>query len=109
MADTVYQQLRAHLAYLRLAAAAEQLARRARARPSSDKPGYTQFLARPARRRGRRHRATPPRKAGCGSPSCPRAKTLEQFDFGAQPGLDRRLVDELATLRFIEEQGQRAC
>jgi len=34
----------------------------------------------------------------------PSTKTLEDFDFTAQPSLDRRLVDELATLRFIEEK-----
>ncbi|MCA1698297.1 MAG: ATP-binding protein [Actinobacteria bacterium] len=34
----------------------------------------------------------------------PSTKTLEDVDFSAQPSLDRRLVDELATLRFIEEQ-----
>jgi DNA replication protein DnaC len=33
----------------------------------------------------------------------PARKTLHQFDWTAQPGLDRRLIDELATLRFIEE------
>ena len=33
----------------------------------------------------------------------PARKTLEQFDYSAQPGLDRRLIDDLATLRFIEE------
>ena len=31
-------------------------------------------------------------------------KTLEQLTFSAQPSLDRRLVDDLATLRFIEEK-----
>ena len=34
----------------------------------------------------------------------PARKTLEQFDYAAQPGLDRRLVDDLATLRFVEEK-----
>jgi DNA replication protein DnaC len=34
----------------------------------------------------------------------PARKTLEQFDFAAQPNLDRRLVEDLATLRFIEER-----
>ena len=34
----------------------------------------------------------------------PSTKTLEQFDFTAQPSIDRKLVDELATLRFIEEK-----
>ena len=34
----------------------------------------------------------------------PAHKTLEQFDFTAQPTLDRRLIDDLATLRFVEEK-----
>jgi DNA replication protein DnaC len=33
----------------------------------------------------------------------PYLKRLEQFDFAAQPSLDRRLVDELATARFLSE------
>src|SRR6266511_3457928 len=34
----------------------------------------------------------------------PVIKRLEDFDFDAQPGLDRSLVEELATLRFVEEK-----
>ena len=30
-------------------------------------------------------------------------KTIEDFDFEFQPSIDRKLVAELATLRFIEE------
>jgi DNA replication protein DnaC len=33
----------------------------------------------------------------------PYEKRLTQFDFDAQPGLDRRLIDELATGRFLYE------
>src|SRR5262249_46832999 len=33
----------------------------------------------------------------------PCVKRLDTFDFAAQPGLDRRLVEELATLRFLSE------
>jgi DNA replication protein DnaC len=33
----------------------------------------------------------------------PYLKRLEDFDFTAQPGLDRRLIDELATARFLAE------
>jgi DNA replication protein DnaC len=33
----------------------------------------------------------------------PYLKRLEQFDFAAQPSLDRRLLDELATTRFLTE------
>ena len=102
MADTVYQQLRAHLAYLRLTAAAEQLAP-ALEHAERDKPSYTQFLhdllaaevnaVEQRRLQGRLRFA-----------KLPARKTLEQFDFSAQPSLDRRLVEDLATLRFIEEK-----
>ena len=97
-----YQQLRGHLAYLKLAAAAEQLPAALEA-AERDKPGYTHFLhdlldvevtATEQRRLSSRMRLA-------GFPS---TKTLEDFDFTAQPSLDRRLVDELATLRFIEEK-----
>src|SRR5215210_5458270 len=102
MADTLYQQLRGHLAYLRLPAIAEQLAP-ALETAERDKPGYTQFLhyllatevqaAEQRRLQGRLRFA-----------KLPARKTLEQFDFSAQPNLDRRLVEDLATLRFIEEK-----
>jgi DNA replication protein DnaC len=97
-----YQQLRSHLAYLKLAAAAEALPAALEA-AETDKPGYTQFLhdlldvevtATEQRRLAGRLRLA-------GFPS---TKTLEDFDFTAQPTLDRRLVHELATLRFIEEK-----
>jgi len=42
-ADTIYQQLRSHLAYLKLGAAADALAPTLEA-AERDKPGYTQFL-----------------------------------------------------------------
>ncbi len=97
-----YQQLRGHLAYLKLTAAAEQLPAALEAAEKA-KPGYTQFLhdlldVEVAATRERRL-ASRLRLAGF-----PSAKTLEEFDFTAQPSLDRRLVDELATLRFIEEK-----
>ena len=101
-ADTIYQQLRGHLAYLKLTAAAEQLAPALEA-AERDRPGYTQFLAdllavevaatEQRRLEGRLRFA-----------KLPAPKTLEQFDFDAQPSLDRRLVADLATLRFIEEK-----
>jgi DNA replication protein DnaC len=100
--DTIYQQLRGHLAYLKLAAAADQLAPALQA-AERDKPGYTQFLhdllkievdASEQRRLDGRMRFS----------KLPAHKTLEQFDFDAQPTLDRRLVEDLATLRFVEEK-----
>jgi DNA replication protein DnaC len=101
-ADTIYQQLRGYLAYLKLAAAADQLAPALQA-AERDKPGYTQFLhdllatevaASEQRRLDGRMRFS----------RLPAHKTLEQFDFDAQPTLDRRLVEDLATLRFVQER-----
>jgi DNA replication protein DnaC len=102
MADTLYQQLRGHLHHLRLTAAADRLAPALEA-AERDKPTYTQFLAdllahevdavEQRRLQGRLRFA-----------KLPARKTLEQFDFTSQPSLDRRLVEDLATLRFIEDK-----
>jgi DNA replication protein DnaC len=102
MADTIYQHLREHLHYLGLRAVADQLAV-ALEHAERDKPGYTQFLhdllasevaaVEQRRLQGRLRFA-----------KLPERKTIEQFDFAAQPGLDRRLVEDLATLRFIEDK-----
>jgi DNA replication protein DnaC len=100
--DTLYQQLREHLAQLRLSTVADRLAPALEA-AERDKPGYTRFLAdllaaevqaaEQRRLQGRLRFARLPAR-----------KTLEQFDFSAQPSLDRRLVEDLATLRFIEDK-----
>jgi DNA replication protein DnaC len=100
--DSLYQQLRGDLAALRLEAIADRLAPALEA-AERDKPGYTQFLAEligseVAADRERRLQ-TRLRFA-----KLPTQKTLEQFDFDAQPALDRHLVEELATLRFVEEK-----
>jgi DNA replication protein DnaC len=102
MAETVYQQLRAHVHDLRLSAIAEQLAR-ALEQAERDKPSYTQFLhdllahevqaVEQRRLQGRLRFA-----------KLPARRTLDQFHFSAQPSLDRRLVEDLATLRFIEDR-----
>jgi DNA replication protein DnaC len=102
MAHTIYQQLRAHVHDLRLTAVAEQLAP-ALEIAERDKPSYTQFLAdllahevtavEQRRLQGRLRFA-----------KLPARRTLEQCDFSAQPSLDRRLVEDLATLRFVEDK-----
>jgi DNA replication protein DnaC len=101
-ADTHYQQLRSHLHYLKLAAIAEQLAP-ALEHAEREHPGYTEFLAdllkaevdaTEQRRLQGRLRFS----------KLPARKTLGQFDRDAQPSLDPRMIDELATLRFIEER-----
>jgi DNA replication protein DnaC len=101
-ADTIYQQLREHLHYLKLTAVADALAP-ALERAERDRPGYTEFLtglletevdATEQRRLTGRLRFS----------KLPARKTLAQFDRDAQPSLDARMIDELATLRFIEEK-----
>jgi len=99
--NSTYQRLRGHLAYLRLAAAAEALpgvlddaAKR--------KLGHTALLERlldveVAATEARRH-AGLERFA-----SLPAPWRLDDFDFDAQPSLDRHLVNELGTLRFLED------
>ena len=102
MTDHVYQQLREHLAYLKLGAVAEQLAAALAGRRERQAVIHP-VPARPARRRDPRDRAATARRSHA-IRELPAHKTLEQFDYDAQPTLDRRLVEELATLRFIEEK-----
>lgn len=101
-ADTLYQQLRTDLAYLKLDAVAGALAPALEA-ADRDKPGYTQFLAdliasEVAADQQRRL------EARMRFAKLPAHKTIDQFDFDAQPALDRRLVEDLATLRFIQDR-----
>ena len=102
MADTAYQQVREHLAELRLHTIAERLAP-ALEHAERDKPGYTRFLAELLE--AEVHAAAQRRLQGrLRFAKLPARKTIEQFDFSAQPSLDRRLVEDLATLRFVEEK-----
>ncbi len=99
---SLYQELRSHLAYLRLPAAAEQLAV-ALEQAERERPSYTRFLERLLRgevEAVERRRL----EARLRFASFPSEKTLADVDFDAQPALDRRLVEELATLRFVEER-----
>jgi DNA replication protein DnaC len=99
--NAVYQQLRSHLAYLQLPAAAEALPAELE-RATSEKLSPTVFLehllslevaAVRERRLENRMRFA----------AFPAPWRLEDFDFDAQPGVDRQLVQELATLRFLDE------
>ena len=99
---TSYQRLREHLSYLGLSTAAENLSSELD-RGLKDKLSTTQVLetlleaevvATKARRaRGRLRFA-----------HFPVHKTLTDFDFDFQPNLDRKLIAELSTLRFVEER-----
>lgn len=96
-----YQQLRAHLSYLKLADAAEALPRvldTARADRLSLTAALERLLeieveATEARRQSSRMRF-----------SClPEPWTLGDFDFAAQPGVDEKLIRDLATMRFLDD------
>jgi DNA replication protein DnaC len=99
--ESVYQRLRAHLAYLRMAAAAEALPAELE-RAMEHKLGHSAFLERlldvevaATERR---------RQAGLERFAClPAPWTVADFDFDAQPSVDKAMVHELATLRFLED------
>ena len=99
--NSTYQKLRGHLAYLRLAAAAEALpaeldhaAKRSSATPRSWNGSSTSKSPPP------KPAATPAWNA---SPRYRHRGDLTDFDFDAQPSVDRQLVNELGTLRFLED------
>jgi len=99
---TSYQRLREHLAYLELTAASEHLAAELD-RGLAEQASPTQVLERlleieVAATRARRQRAR------LRFARYPVHKTLAGFDFDFQPQLDRALVAELSTLRFVEER-----
>jgi DNA replication protein DnaC len=97
-----YQRLREHLAYLEMTAAAEHLADELD-RGTREKASPTQVLerlltieadaTRARRLRGRLRFAR-----------YPIHKTLAEFDLDFQPSLDRKVLGELSTLRFVEER-----
>ncbi len=99
--SSLYQQVRGHLATLRLSAAAEALpAVLDTAR--TEQLGHTAFLeqllgievaATEARRRSSLERFA----------RLPAPWRLADFDFEAQPSVDRALVGELGSLRFLED------
>lgn len=97
-----YQRLREHLAYLELSTAAEQLAPeldRALHEHSSPTQVLERLLEAEVEATRARRARTRLRYA-----HYPVLKTLSEFDFDFQPSLDRKLVAELSTLRFVEEK-----
>jgi DNA replication protein DnaC len=100
--DSAYHRLREHLAYLNLTTASEQLAPaldRAREQKLSPVEVLEELLAaeadatRARRLHGRLRFAHYPVR-----------KTLHDFEFDFQPSVDRGVVAELSTLRFVEER-----
>jgi DNA replication protein DnaC len=99
--DSIYQQLRAHLAYLKLGAAAEALPGQLEAARAS-KAGHTEFLeallrieveATEQRRWDGRMRFA----------NFPAPWRISDFDFTAQPGIDETLIRELATCSYLDD------
>jgi len=96
-----YQKLRAHLAFLRMTAAAEALPGlldEAVRTKCSTQAVLEQLLSVEVDAVEERRRVTLERFASLPSPF-----TLADFDFSAQPSLDEKLVRELGTLRFVED------
>ena len=99
--DSVYQQLRAHLAYLKLAAAAEALPGHLEAANRND-IGHTELLegllrveveATETRRWNARIRFA----------NLPTPWQLDDFDFSAQPSIDQKLVRELVAGAYLAD------
>jgi len=97
---SVYQQLRGHLAVLKLEACAEALPR-VLDEATADELSMTATLERlfaievtatEARRLAGRLRFA----------SLPSPASLEDFDYDAQPGVDRKLINELGTCRYLQ-------
>jgi DNA replication protein DnaC len=96
-----YQQLRAHLHYLKLTDAAEQLPRvldQARAEQLSPLAALERLLELEVEATEARRLASRLRFA-----CLPQPWTLADFDFAAQPGVDQALIRDLATLRFLDD------
>lgn len=99
--DTVYQQLRSHLAYLKLGAAAEVLPTHLDDALKA-KTTHTEFLEQllaveVAAVEARRH-------AGLlRFANFPAPWRLEDFDFSAQPSIDPALLRDLATCRYADD------
>jgi DNA replication protein DnaC len=96
-----YQKLRAHLAFLRMGAAAEALPAlidEATRSGLTNQAFLERLLAVEVEATDERRRASLARFASLPSPF-----TLADFDFSAQPSVDKKLIDELATLRFVED------
>jgi DNA replication protein DnaC len=97
---SLYQQLRGHLAALKLTAAAEHLPgvlAQAEADQWSMTATLEHLLAREVEATEARKLAGRLRFA-----SLPTPATLADFDFDAAPGVDKKLVDELATCRYLD-------
>ena len=100
-AGSDYQKLRAHLAFLRMTAAAEALPallEEAAKNKLSSQALLERLLAIEVDSVSERRRVSLERFASLPSPF-----TLADFDFSAQPSVDPKLIADLGTLRFIDD------
>lgn len=113
MSTGFYEQIKADLGYLHLDAAAQSfavLAEQARTNDWSHVEFLARLVAEQATADRDRRLAARLRYA-----RFPYRRHLEDFDFEFQPCVDRKLIEDLATLRFIEENrpilflGQPGC
>lgn len=99
---TAYARLREHLAYLGLATASEHLAaelERANAETAAPVEVLERLLAAEVEATAARRLSGRLRFA-----HYPLDKRLSQFEFDFQPSIDRAVIAELSTLRFVEER-----
>ena len=99
--NQTYQRLRGHLAELRMTAAAEALPAEldhARARQLSHTAFLERLLALEVTATQARRQASLARFA-----CLPAPWQISDFDFDAQPSVDRKLINELASLRFLDD------
>lgn len=97
----LYQQLRSHLAYLKLDAAAEALPQQlddARNQQLSHLAFCERLLGLEVTATAARRHAARLKLAGFPAPW-----RIDDFDFTAQPKLDEALIRDLATMRFVDE------
>jgi DNA replication protein DnaC len=98
---SVYQQLRGHLAELRLTTAAEALPGELDHATAAGL-SHTAFLERLLAAEVTATQAR--RQASLARFAClPAPWRLTDFDFDAQPSVDRKLINELGTLRFLDD------
>ena len=110
---SLYEQIKADLGYLKLDAAASSFAMLAEQAKTEDW-SHIEFLARLTA-----EQATADRDRRLAArlryARFPFRRTIDEFDYDFQPGVDRKLVEDLATLRFIDENrpilflGQPGC
>src|SRR3954447_3880273 len=113
MSGGLYEQIKADLGYLNMDAAASSFATLAE-QARTDGWSHIEFLARLV---GEQASADRDRRlaARLRYARFPYRQRLEDFDFEFQPSVDRKLIEDLATLRFIDENrpilflGQPGC